>query len=107
MEKGINAMEIFAKEAPEVARAFNGLIQSLATSKGLDEKTKQLIYIAMKAAEGDHAAIGFHIVMAKKLGAKKEEIVDAILMTLTVCGIKGVASCLPIVVKQFEEELVK
>jgi len=41
-----SSMEVFQKEAPHVAEAFNGLIQSLITSKGLDEKTKQLIYIA-------------------------------------------------------------
>lgn len=95
-------MEVFQNEAPEVAAAFNGLIQSLVASKGLDEKTKQLIYIAMKAAQGDDMALKFHVPMAKKLGATKAEVVDAILMTLAVCGIKGVATCLPGAVKQFE-----
>lgn len=33
--------------------------------------------------------------MAKQLGATKEEVKDAILITLTVSGIKGVATCLP------------
>ncbi len=36
-----NPMEVFQKEAPEVAAAFNGLIQSLVATKGLDQKTKQ------------------------------------------------------------------
>lgn len=63
-----NPMDVFLKEAPEVAKAFNGLIQSLVSSKGLDEKTKQLIYIAMKAAQGDDVAIKFHVPMAKKTG---------------------------------------
>lgn len=98
-----NPMDIFLQEAPEVAKAFDGLIQSLVTTKGLDEKTKQLIYIAMKAAQGDDMALRFHVPMAKQLGATKEEVVDAILLTLTVCGIKGVVTCLPAAVKQFEE----
>lgn len=97
-----NPMEIFQAEAPEVARAFNGLIQSLVSSKGLDEKTKQLIYIAMKAAQGDDTAVKFHVPMAKQLGATKAEVVDAILLTLTVSGIKGVATCLPEAIKVFE-----
>jgi len=42
-------MELFQKEAPDVAAAFNNLIMALVASKGLDQKTKQLIYIAMKA----------------------------------------------------------
>lgn len=95
-------MEVFQKEAPEVATAFNNLIQSLVGSHGLDEKTKQLIYIAMKAAQGDDTALKFHVPMAKKLGATKAEVVDAILLTLTVCGIKGVVTCLPGAVAAFE-----
>ena len=98
-----NPMDVFQKEAPEVATAFNGLIQSLVASKGLDPKTKQLIYIAMKASTGDAMAVRFHVPMAKAAGATREEVVDAILMTLTVSGIRGVASCLPEVVKQFEQ----
>jgi len=95
-------MEIFQNEAPEVAKAFNGLIMSLVASRGLDQKTKQLIYIAMKASMGDEMAVMAHVPMAKQAGATKEEVVDAILMTLTVSGIRGVATCLPGAVKQFE-----
>lgn len=97
-----NPMEVFQQEAPEVAEAFNGLIQALVASKGLDPKTKQLIYIAMKASMGDQMAVKAHVPMAKAAGATKEEVVDAILMTLTVSGIRGVVSCLPDAVKQFE-----
>ena len=57
----------------------------------------------MKASNGDVSAVNAHISMAKKLGATKEEVVDAILMTLTVSGIRGVVSCLPEAVKHFEE----
>lgn len=96
-----NPMEVFQREAPEVAIAFDGLIQALVVSKGLDEKTKQLIYIAMKASDGDAAALSFHVPMARKLGATKAEVVDAVLMTLTVCGLKGVVSCLPAAVEAY------
>lgn len=98
-----NPMELFQAEAPEVAKAFNDLIKAIVASKGLDPKTKQLIYIAMKASQGDISAVNAHIPMAKKLGASKEEVVDAILLTLTVSGIKGVVSCLPDAVRHFEE----
>jgi len=98
-----NPMELFQKEAPEVASAFNGLIMSLVATKGLDIKTKQLIYIAMKAAMGDDTAVRAHIPMAKAAGASREEVIDAILMTLTVSGIRGVVHCLPEAVKQYEK----
>jgi len=97
-----NPMVVFQKEAPEVAKAFDQLIETLIASKGLDEKTKQLIYIAIKASQGDDTAVRFHVPMAKKLGARKEEVIDAILMTLTISGIKGVATCLPEALKHFE-----
>jgi len=98
-----NPMELFQKEVPEVASAFNGLIMSLVATKGLDIKTKQLIYIAMKAAMGDDTAVRAHIPMAKAAGASREEVIDAILMTLTVSGIRGVVHCLPEAVKQYEK----
>jgi len=97
-----NPMELFRREAPEVAKAFDGLIMSLVASRGLDQKTKQLIYIAMKAAMGDDAAVRAHLPMARQAGATKDEVVDAILMTLTVSGIRGVVHCLPDAVKAFE-----
>jgi len=90
----MNPLEIFQKEAPEVAEAFNGLIEALKNSSGLDAKTKQLIYIGIKSSMGDTTAIYFHVPMAKKLGATRDEIRDTILITLSICGLKGVASCL-------------
>ena len=98
-----NPMVVFQREAPEVAAAFNGLIMSLVASKGLDQKTKQLIYIAMKASMGDEMAVKAHVPMAIQAGATKEEVVDAILMTLTVSGVRGVVTCLPGALKHFEK----
>jgi len=96
-------MELFQQEAPEIATAFHNLIKAVAGSGGLDGKTKQLIYIAMKASTGDEGAVKAHIPMAKQMGATREEVVDAILMTLTVSGIRGVVTCLPEVIRQFDQ----
>ncbi len=99
----MNPLEIFQKEAPEVAKAFDGLIEALKNTQGLDAKTKQLIYIGIKSAMGDTTAIYFHVQMAKKLGATREEIRDTILITLSVCGLKGVASCLPTALDVYDQ----
>ena len=99
-----NPMEVFRREAPEVAAAFNDLIMSLVGTKGLDTKTKQLIYIAMKASVGDDMAVKAHVPMAIQAGASREEVVDAILMTLTTSGIRGVVTCLPGAVRLFDGE---
>jgi alkylhydroperoxidase/carboxymuconolactone decarboxylase family protein YurZ len=42
--------------------------------------------------------------MAKQAGATREEVIDAILMTLTVAGIRGVVTCLPEAVRFFDSE---
>jgi len=97
-----STMEIFSSEAPEVAAAFNNLIMTVVKRPALDAKTKQLIYIAMKAAMGDDTAVKAHIPMAKAAGATRDEVIDAILMTVTVAGIRGIAHCLPDAVAQFE-----
>lgn len=91
----MNTMEHFQREAPGAAEAFEGLIRALnATQDGLDGKTRQLIYVAMKASQGDRTAVDAHVPMALAAGASRAEVRDAILMTLTVSGIRGVASCL-------------
>jgi Uncharacterized homolog of gamma-carboxymuconolactone decarboxylase subunit len=88
-------MQTFKEEAPEAAAAFDGLIAALCSSAdGIDGKTRQLIYLAMKASQGDAAAVYAHVPMAKAEGASRGEVRDAILMTLTVSGIRGVISCL-------------
>ena len=99
----MNPLDIFQKEAPEVAKAFDGLIDALKDTTGLDAKTKQLVYIGIKSSMGDTTAIYYHVQMAKKLGATREEIRYTILITLTVCGLKGVASCLPTAMEIYDK----
>lgn len=94
MNSSRNPYEIFKQEAPEVFDGYNALVQSLVNTPGLDQKTKQLIYLGMKAAQGDDTAILFHVPMAKEAGATRDEIKETILLTLTVTGLKGVNCCL-------------
>ena len=42
--------EIFQMECPELASKFNELIQVQRSTKGLDQKTKQLINIAIQTS---------------------------------------------------------
>ncbi|EHQ25143.1 Carboxymuconolactone decarboxylase [Mucilaginibacter paludis DSM 18603] len=98
-----NPLELFEQEAPEVSNAFNQLIEALKNTTGLDAKTKQLIYIGIKAVLGDVRAIYYHVAMAKQLGATRKEIRDTILITLTVNGLSGVAACLPVALNVYDE----
>jgi alkylhydroperoxidase/carboxymuconolactone decarboxylase family protein YurZ len=99
----MNPLDIFQKEAPAVAKAFDGLIDALKNTSGLDPKTKQLVYIGIKSSMGDITAMYFHVQMAKELVATREKIKDTILITLSVCGLKGVASCLPAALEIYDK----
>ncbi|MTI82156.1 MAG: carboxymuconolactone decarboxylase family protein [Firmicutes bacterium] len=99
-----NPIELFQKESPDVAEAYKNFIQSLRQTKGLDGKTKQLIYIGIKAALGDETAVKYHVPMAKAMGATREEIKDTILLTLSTSGLRGVTSCLPSALETYDQE---
>jgi alkylhydroperoxidase/carboxymuconolactone decarboxylase family protein YurZ len=99
-----NSYQIFMEEAPEAAAAFNELIGSLSRQNGLDNKTMQLIYIGIKAAQGNTEAVTAHVPMAKQAGATWEEIKGAILLTLTVSGVSGVLSCLPAALEAYDKQ---
>ncbi|HVS93559.1 MAG TPA: carboxymuconolactone decarboxylase family protein [Mucilaginibacter sp.] len=103
MEPKTNPLQVFQQEAPEVAKAFDGLIRALENTDGLDAKTMHLVYIGIKASLDDKTAVYFHVPMAKQLGATRDEIRDTILITLTVCGIRGVASCLPLALEVYDK----
>ncbi len=89
-----SGFQLFQEESPEVAAAFNSLIEKLAKPSALDPKTKHLLYIAMKIVTGDQGAVIAHVPMAKKLGATREEIRETVILTLTVVGLKGINQCL-------------
>jgi AhpD family alkylhydroperoxidase len=85
---------VFQSESPEIAGAFNKLIEAVAKPSALDGKTKQLLYIAMKIVTDDLGAALAHVSFAKKAGASREEIRETVLLTLTVVGLKGVNTAL-------------
>ena len=85
---------VFQEESPEIASAFNKLIETMAKPSALDGKTKNLLYIAMKIVADDQGAALAHIPIAKKMGATREEIRETVLLTITVVGLKGINTSL-------------
>lgn len=94
---------IFQEESPEVAAAFNSLIEEVAKPSALDSKTKHLLYIAMKIVTDDPGAALVHVPFAKKLGATKEEIRETIVLTITVAGLKGINTALADALELYEK----
>ena len=106
MKQQANLFDVFRQEAPGVFSAYNGLIQSLIETKGLDAKTKQLLYIGMKMVTGDKTAVMFHIPMAKRAGATRDEIKDTVLLTITINGLKGL-EYLPSALETYDSAMIE
>jgi AhpD family alkylhydroperoxidase len=94
---------VFQSESPEVAGAFNKLIEAIAKPSALDGKTKQLLYIAMKIVTDDVGAALAHVSYAKKAGASREEIRETVILTLTVIGLKGVNTALAPLLEAYDK----
>ncbi len=97
-----NPFEVMKDEAPKVAQAFNDLLQAAFYTTSLDEKTRQLIHIGISASMGDAGAVAAHAPLAKKAGATRDEVREAILMTLFMCGTAGLVNCLVPALEAYE-----
>ncbi|MFZ0443032.1 MAG: carboxymuconolactone decarboxylase family protein, partial [Methanobacterium sp.] len=82
--------EIFQLECPELAAKFNELVKVQRSLKGLDQKTKQLINIAIQTSIKNPTGVRMHAMMAEKDGATREEGISAVSMNLHLTGLSNV-----------------
>jgi alkylhydroperoxidase/carboxymuconolactone decarboxylase family protein YurZ len=80
------AFQTFMTEAPEHAQAWGGMVQGMAGASALDDKTRELAYLAVLAALRMESGIPFHVQSAKGAGASREEVISAILVGLPAAG---------------------
>ncbi len=81
-----NAFQVFLKEAPAHASSWMRAVNGLDAASVLDKKTGHLAYIAVLAALRLESGIPFHVHLAKKAGASREEVISAILIGLPAAG---------------------
>jgi alkylhydroperoxidase/carboxymuconolactone decarboxylase family protein YurZ len=96
------AFEVFAKDAAEYHKAWMEAVQKLDKANKLDEKTKDLAYLAVLAAIRLESGIPFHVKMAKSHGATREEIIGSILVGLPAVG-HTVTQVLPKAIEAYDE----
>ena len=70
--------ELRAKAAPEIIDAWRNFSRTVFKAGALDEKTKQLIAIAVAHTTQCPFCIHSHTEQAMKKGATKEEIIEAV-----------------------------
>jgi alkylhydroperoxidase/carboxymuconolactone decarboxylase family protein YurZ len=81
-----NAFHAFMTEAPGHAGAWRTAVEGLERASSLDKKTAELAYLAVLAALRLEGGIAFHVEMAKRAGASREDVVSAVLIGLPAAG---------------------
>ena len=74
------------KDIPDTMQAFSALAQAATRDGALDKKTKELIALALGVAAHCDGCIGFHAEALVKLGAKRQEIEEALGMAIYMGG---------------------
>lgn len=92
----------FQKEAPQHAQVWMKCVQGLAAASVLDEKTRELAYLAVLAVLRLESGIPFHVQAAKKAEAKQDEVISAVLLGLAPAG-HLVTQVLPAVIAAYDE----
>jgi AhpD family alkylhydroperoxidase len=98
-----NAFQTFMSKAPQHAQAWGTMVQGLASASALDDKTRELAYLAVLAALRAESGVPFHVKSAKQAGASREEIISAILVGLPAAG-HAVTQVLPTAVAAYEDD---
>lgn len=73
-------------ELPDVMKGFNDLGKAAAKAGALDEKTKELVAIALGVAAHCDACIGFHVRTLVRLGGTKQELAETLAMATYMGG---------------------
>ena len=102
MQTEIDPYQVFETEVPELAAAFDGLVQAQIARPGLDPKTKQLVNIAIQTANRNARGVMWHAMMARQQGATREEVVGAVAMNLHLSGLATVLDALPSAIQGYD-----
>lgn len=74
------------KHIPETLQGFSSLAQSAGKDGALDQKTKELIALSLGVAAHCKGCIGFHSKALIKLGATRQEVAEAMGMSIYMGG---------------------
>ena len=71
---------------PDVMRAYGGLMRAASAEGALPAKTKELIAMAIGIARVCEGCVVYHVENARKLGATRTEVVEAIAVAIEMGG---------------------
>jgi len=77
---------LLAKKAPKVFAAYGQLVQSVMNSGALDEKTKELMAVAISVSTRCEDCMLYHTRAAIKLGASEAEFIESLSVAIELGG---------------------
>lgn len=80
------SLRILRQEIPDVMQGFSSLARAATKEGVLDEKTKELIALALGVAARCDGCIGFHSETLVKLGASRQEVLETLGMAVYMGG---------------------
>lgn len=84
-------LKIMAGQLPEVMNAFSGLHSEVVKDGALSSRTKELIIVGIAVALHCEYCLWKHVPEAVKLGATREEILEAVSTAILMAGGPAVA----------------
>jgi len=100
MQERLAALE---REMPDVTKALTQLHDEAAKEGALDTKTKELILVAIAVALKCEYCLWNHVPMAAKLGATRQEILEATGAAILMSGGPGAAYGSVVVLRILDE----
>ncbi len=88
----ISPFEVFSQTFPDVTEAYRAMKRTYGSAGPLDEKTKQLVQVAIMAAIGSEGGTRDHAKFALDAGATADEVLQAVLMVLGPAGMSRAGS---------------
>lgn len=80
------SLKILRQEIPDVMQGFSAMANAATKDGALDKKTKELIAMALGVAARCDGCLGFHGEALVKLGATKQEVIEALGMAVYMGG---------------------
>lgn len=82
----MNTMGYTGEKAPAIFDSFQNFNKTVMSAGNLDNKTKELIAIALSLASTCEWCITYHVKMALDSGATEEEIIEASFVAVLMAG---------------------
>jgi len=97
-----DAFQVFLEQTPDHAKAWMQAVKGLDEASALDDLTAEIAYIAVLSALRLTSGIPFHVSMARKHGATREQVASAVLLGLPAAG-NAVTQALPVALAAYDE----